>query len=217
VGEESLLKSKVSLLIFLAVSVVALGMQACSRALPPQEACNFVQNPEQQRVSWNKRLPIPLKLHSSVPPEAYAAIDRAVEEYNRDLGGGNEMFRIIERGTPGDLEPRKDGTSMIYWFTTWDANRPTEQARTTIYWTGVQIFEADIRINATPSKFKYYFGESTTFADLDLTSLLVHELGHALGLAHNSASGSVMNYSLNDGQERRKLGSIDLNSLKCEY
>lgn len=214
--EESLLKAKVSSFIFMAV-VVALGMQACSRALPPQESCNFVQNPEQQRVSWNKKLPIPLKIHSSVPPEAYAAIDRAVEEYNRDLGGGREIFRIIERGMTGPLEPRKDGNSVIYWYTSWDANRPTEQARTTIYWTGVQIFEADIRINATPDKFKYYFGSDTTFSDLDLTSLLVHEFGHALGLAHNAASGSVMNYSLNDGQDRRKLGSIDLNSLKCEY
>ncbi len=208
------MKSRALTILMLTVGL-ALGMQACSRTLPPEAGCNFVQNPEQQRVSWEGRIPVKLFVHSSVPATAYAAIDRAVAEYNSTLGGGREIFKIVAKGADGDLNPKKEGTSMIYWFDTWDAGKTTEQARTTIYWSGVQIFEADIRINA--KNFTYNLDEATSFTNLDLQSLLVHELGHGLGLAHNAAGGSVMNYSLNEGQDRRKLGNVDLNSLHCEY
>jgi hypothetical protein len=208
------LKLHVAVIISL-TAVLALGMQACSKKLSPQESCNFVQNPEQQRVSWKSKLPVKLFLHNSVPTTAYDAIDRAVEEYNSKLGGGREILKIVARGAEGSAEPRKDGTSMIYWFDTWDANRPTEQARTTIYWSGVQIFEADIRINA--QNFSLNLDAVGSFSNLDLESLLVHELGHGLGLAHNSSSGSVMNFSLNEGQDRRNLNAVDLSSLHCEY
>jgi len=208
------LKTHVCAIIAISIAVT-LGMQACSRKVEPQESCNFVQNPELQRVSWKSRLPVKLLVHSSVPTAAYAAIDRAVAEYNAKLGGGKEILRIVERGAGGALEPQKDGVSMIYWFNTWDPNKPTEQARTTIYWSGVQIFEADIRLNAL--NFDFNLSESSSFQNLDLESLLVHEFGHGLGLAHNSSNGSVMNFSLNEGQDRRKLGAADLSSLRCEY
>jgi hypothetical protein len=202
-------------IILLSVVVIALLMQACSRPLPPQESCNFVQNPELQRVSWKGHIPVKLYLHESVPREAYDAIDRAIATYNDDFGGGRELFKIMARGVDGDLNPHKDGYSMIYWFKTWDAGRPTEQARTTIFWSGNEVFEADMRING--KNFKYNYGEDSNFSDVDLDSLLVHELGHVLGLAHNPLKGSAMNATLDEGQVRRKLGTTDMTSLKCEY
>lgn len=194
---------------------VLVFMQACSRPLDPEASCNFVQNAELQRISWSKNLPVRLFLHNSVPPEAYDAIDRAISEYNAHLGGGKEVFKIVARGAGGDLNPVRDGYSMIYWFKTWDADRPTEQARTTIHWAGTEIFEADIRINA--ANFSYFYGSEPSIMGVDLASLLVHELGHALGLAHNVSTGSVMNFYLNFGQDRRKLSDEDLASLGCEY
>lgn len=202
----------VGLLLF--VGFCASMMQACSRPLAPQESCNFVQNPEQQRVSWNRQVPVKLYLHSSVPTEAYAAIDRAVEEINLKAGNGHDLIKIVSRGASGALDPKKDGYSMIYWYKDWSDSR-SEQARTTIYWQGAEIFEADMRVNA--DTFQYYEGEDTNFTNVDLQSLIVHELGHVLGLAHNATSGSVMNITLNEGQNRRKLGDMDLASLKCEY
>lgn len=197
------------------VVAFAAFMQACSRPLPPQASCNFVQNPELQRVSWKGNVPVKLYLHSSVPVEAYPAIDRAVAEYNLKVGKGHELMKIYARGASGSTNPGRDGYSMVYWFKSWDPAKPTEQARTTIYWTGNEIFEADIRINA--ANFAYYFGQDTEFSDVDLQSLLVHEMGHVLGLAHNVSSGSVMNITLDQGQVRRKLGATDMSSLGCEY
>lgn len=201
--------------VILALFALSTLMQACSRPLAPQPSCNFVQNPEQQRVAWKGHIPVKLYVHSSVPASANDSIRRAVAEYNQDLGHGTEVFRIESFGVDGPLEPKKDGFSTIYWFNSWDANKPTEQARTTIYWSGSEIFEADIRINAL--NFTYNFSTDTSFPNVDLTSLLVHELGHALGLAHNPAQGSVMNVTLDNQQVRRKLGQVDLTSLKCEY
>ncbi|MBX3022049.1 MAG: matrixin family metalloprotease [Bdellovibrionales bacterium] len=208
------MKLRLGLSILLMVAIATL-IQACSRPPTPQESCNFVQNPEQQRVSWKSSLPVKLYLHSSVPAEAYPVIDKAISEYNLTVGGGREMFKIVARGASGDMNPGRDGYSMIYWFGSWDKSRPTEQARTTIYWSGSEIFEADIRINA--ANFRYYFGEDTHFSEVDLNSLMVHEIGHVLGLAHNVTSGSVMNITLDQGQVRRRLGAMDQTSLKCEY
>ena len=198
-----------------ALGTMLVFIQACSRPLKPQDSCNFVRNGEAQRVSWKQQLPVKLSLHTSVPTEAYGAIDRAIKEYNDKVGHGREMLRIVQRGAGGELDPRQDGVSMIYWMNAWDTDRPTEQARTTIYWVGTQIFEADMRINA--KNFQYYFGTETSFSDLDLDSLVLHELGHVLGLAHNVTSGSVMNITLDEGQDRRDIGGVDQSSLKCEY
>lgn len=200
----------------LCLAVSALMLEACSRPQSPQDSCSFVQNPDQQRVSWKNHLPIKLYLHKSVPTEAYESIDRAVAEFNGKVGGGREIFKVIARGADGELNPHKDGYTTIYWFNSWDPNRTSEQARTTIYWSGVEIFEADMRINA--ANFTYnYATTSLSFTGVDLDSLVLHELGHVLGLAHSTASGSAMNATLDEGISRRKLLDSDLSNLKCEY
>jgi hypothetical protein len=203
-------------ILLLCLAAVGLMLEACSRPQAPQEPCGFVQNPELQRVSWKEHLPIKLYVHKSVPQEAYASIDQAISEYNRGPGGGREIFKIIARGVDGDLNPQKDGYSTIYWFNTWDPDRTTEQARTTIYWSGNEIFEADMRINA--KDFTYNFDPANgNFTNVDLDSLVLHELGHVLGLAHITTTGSAMHATLDEGQVRRKLGAIDTSDIKCEY
>jgi len=203
-------------LAFVCLMALALTLDACSRPQSPQDSCNFVQNPELQRVSWKDHLPVKLYVHKSVPTDAYAAIDRAITAYNSGPGNGREIFKIEARGVDGDLNPQKDGYSTIYWFNTWDADRTTEQARTTIYWSGNEIFEADMRINAKDFTFNYDVN-SSNFSAVDLDSLVLHELGHVLGLAHTTAAGSAMHATLDEGQVRRNLGAVDLADLKCEY
>lgn len=192
-------------------------LEACSRPLKAQDSCNFVRNNEQQRVSWKGKLPIKISLHHSVPTEAYGAIDRAMAEYKDKVGHGQDVFQIVDRNVGGEVNPVQDGASVIYWFDTWDANKPNEQARTTIYWSGNQIFEADMRINAHNFHNFNYSDAATSNSDLDLDSLVLHELGHVLGLAHNVTIGSIMNITLDDGDDRRLIGAVDSTSLSCEY
>ncbi|MCB0362518.1 MAG: matrixin family metalloprotease [Bdellovibrionales bacterium] len=191
-----------------------LFIQACGRRPEPQVSCHFVQNSQQQRVSWKGNLPVKLYLHSSVPVRDYLAIGMAIEEWTRILG--REYFRIELTGVSGPSVPSQDGSSMIYWLHSWEAGRRNEQARTTVYWTGDRINEADVRVNA--ANFSLYSGDGTEiFSGVDVTSLMVHELGHVLGLAHITEKPSVMAVSLASGSLRRVPTKVDLEALQCEY
>lgn len=186
------------------------------RSAPVQNACNFVQNVDQERVSWKTDLPIHLRVHRSVPPEAKPAIEHAIAMYQQVLG--KQVFMIDTWEAEGPNTPQKDGLSTIYWLSSWEPDRTKEQARTTLYWNGNQIYEADIRVNAANFRFDYAPNKPGQKTDkIDLESLMIHELGHVLGLTHDPTIGSVMNFSLNEGQIRRHLGVVDLASLHCEY
>lgn len=190
---------------------------ACSRRLSPEPSCNFVQNPDLQRVSWNFETPVRLYFHKSMPldtyPEMQSVIREVVDEWNQAVG--REILRIEAFNVAGSDVPSKDGYSTVYWMNNWESGKSLEQARTTIYWSGAQIYEADVKINA--KDHTYYVGHEESFTGVDFKSLLIHELGHVLGLAHNPTAQSVMNVSLNNGVDRRALGKIDLESIKCEY
>lgn len=198
---------------FVFILIGLLGIQACGRKFNPEEACNFVQSGNLQRVSWKERIPVKLLIHTSVPTEAYGAIERAVESWNRDFG--REILVIEAWGVGGSNSPVQDGHNIIYWMTSWETSRANEQARTTIYWHGNQIFEADLRLNAY--NYSLFTGPGSNVSGVDLESLVLHELGHVLGLAHNDNLGSVMNISLSSGQTRRTLDAQDVESLRCEY
>lgn len=202
---------------YFAAAGVLVGLvmvQACSEQLKPESSCNFVQNGQYQRVSWSSKT-ITLQVDPSVPSKYLSAIETSVEIWNGKLA--NTQIRLQKTGLSGAAgSAKKDGVSKIYWRNTWDANKPNEQARTTVYWSGDHIYEADLQVNA--KNFTYFTSAETPSMDqVHLESLIVHELGHVLGLAHTNASGSVMKPNLLSGYKRDEPGQTDLSSLKCEY
>jgi hypothetical protein len=168
-------------------------------------------------VSWENNIPVDLYLDASVPAEYESSIKAAINKWNaigQSVAGHN--FFTLRGGNPGSAKPTQDNFSKIYVLNTWESNKSTEQARTTVYWSGNRIYEADIRIN--DKDFDYYFSDTTPdYTKVHLESLLIHELGHVLGLAHTETSGSVMNASLANGKVREEPGNMDISSLKCEY
>lgn len=193
------------------------GLMACQRQLTPQQSCQFLQNQDRQRVSWNDAVPVPLYIHSSVPPEAYESIEAAIKTYDEVLG--HKSFEIRGYGSTGPSTPTRDGYSIIYWMADWEPERAKEQGRTTVYWSGNTIYEADIRINASErSGLNFHMLSSPPVpATVDLKSLFIHELGHALGLDHSDLAGSIMNTHLEEGRSRAILSDNDVANLKCEY
>lgn len=201
----------------LSLSLVGLlSLGACSRQFKPEPACGFQQNTELRRVSWKIDLPVRLYVHQSVPlsehPEIEGDLKAAAEAWNRLLG--KEVIRIEGFGVGGSSVPVRDGYSIIYWMSQWEPERFQEQARTTIYWTGSQIYEADVRIN---SNYKMGFGQGVSPQTVDFRSLMIHEFGHVLGLSHIHSEGSVMQVHLKEGLERRQIGEEDRNNIFCEY
>jgi predicted Zn-dependent protease len=197
---------------FFALMLVVLSgfiLQACGRDVKPEEQCNFVQNNKAQRVSWGSNTPVVIYLDSSVPAQFYSAIEQAVEQWNQ--ARGRQILKI--GGVTQTRGPNRDGANVIHWMSTWEADRAFEQARTTVHWSDDQIYEADIRIN--DKNFDYVVGSMP--GRVDVVSLLVHELGHVLGLSHTEESGSVMLKSLANNTERRIPSTSDINALKCEY
>lgn len=201
----------------LSMTGVILGvalMQACSLKLPEETACGFVRNRDAQRVSWISNEPMKLYVDSSVPDEMLPSIQSAADKWN-DVSG-RTLIQVITGQNIGSATAKQDGVSKIYVLDEWDANRPDEQARTTIFWSGSMMTEADIRINN--QDFDYFLGNYTTNSlHVHLESLVLHELGHALGLAHNESADSVMQMRLAQGDIRDEVGKEDLLSMSCEY
>ncbi|MDG0817790.1 matrixin family metalloprotease [Bdellovibrio svalbardensis] len=192
---------------------VALFVQACAPKAAETD-CGFVQNSYGERVSWKNEGIIDLYIHDSFPNEYIPALQSAALTWERSAG--RRLFNIITEKVGGEIAPHKDGKNVIYFMNTWEANRSTEQARTSIYWNGDQIAEADIRVNAL--NFGFYWKDSGGFnPNVNIEALLLHELGHVLGLKHKDSGGSVMATYLPSGANRIQLASTDVSDLKCEY
>jgi hypothetical protein len=202
----------------------AFTLNACAVKPSPEKSCNFVQNSEQQRVSWGSQVPVIMYVDSSVPNEYFEDIRKAAAVWNTRLNR-----EVIKIGGYVDTksDPQQDGHNIIYYLRKWDADKLNEQARTTVYWAGDRIYEADMRINASPeSRFTFSSGDVLEIGRVDMESLVIHEMGHVLGLAHSNTAGSVMARSLpniasqsstDDAGIRRNLTTQDEESIRCEY
>ena len=187
--------------------------QSLSPSYSSQEACGFVQNVYGQRISWKGKTPIPIAIHESVPAKFYPAIEGAIKQWETAIG--RPLFQITTYGVKGPLQPRQDGLNVIYWMDTWEADRSSEQARTLVQWVGNEIREADMRINA--KDYTFYLDTAASAREVHFESLIVHELGHVLGLKHNDSGGSVMATYLASNTERDQVPGKDTSSVHCEY
>jgi len=178
-------------------------LTSCYRPPPSQQSCNFVISKDSQRLHWNKEFPIKLHIDDSVPEIAYPAINRAVMAFN-DVIKDHQVFVFAD-----------DSYATIYWRNTWNRAIPNEEAVTTLNFIGSEIYKATIEVDAYNFSFNYDYTD--VFIKVDLESLMIHELGHVLGLAHINSSGSVMYPTLNSGEIRRELGIVDINDLECGY
>jgi predicted Zn-dependent protease len=197
------------------VSVVLLFfVQAC--APKSQEECGFVQNVYGERISWKGQLPIVMKIHESVPASYYDAVVQAAESWNKTYG---KTLITVDKNNiiTGPVVSMKDTQNVIYFYPTWEANKTTEQARTSVYWLGDAIKEADIRINA--KDFQYYdlALNNKGPSRINLQALVIHEMGHVLGLKHKDTDSSVMATYLASQSDRVQIAQTDKKSLSCEY
>ena len=211
------MRQRIPALMFL-VGLILMWMQACAPRISPEKSCNFVLNSFDQRVSWDNRVPVHMLIHESVPIAFHQALVDAARWWNEKAG--KDLILVGLDVVRGPIEPRQDGYSIMYFMNTWeqDPEHLLEQARTSIFWKGTQIIEADIRFNF------YKYGKSFSFAEpvpgnmIDIRSLAIHEFGHVLGFGHIDDPDSVMIKYLANGEDRSLFaGVIEQDSLSCEY
>jgi len=211
--------------IFIFIIFTAIGcLNSC--APRPQNDCGFVQNIYGQRISWKTKSPIKIIIHNSIPLELKPAIYRAAATWDQQIG--HKVFEISEESTLLSDTPTKDRKNGIYFLSNWESDRKSEQGRTSVYWAGDQIQEADIRINAFD--FSYYdqnshlligsfglrnSGQSSSDG-YSFEALLLHEMGHLLGLKHRDGV-TVMATQLAAFTDRTQLAAVDQQSVSCEY
>lgn len=197
--------------------ILLLGLGAVLQACAPktQSDCGFVQNVYGERISWKGQVPVVLQLHQSVPRSKEMAIRKAAQTWNDRAG--KEILQIVPQTYYGPADGR-DRANVISFSSTWDPAKLSEQAKTTVHWVGDQIQEADIRVNASQyngaSVFNYYVEQGD---GVNFEALMVHELGHVLGLKHNDEGSSVMATYLASNSDRTQLSSVDGANLQCEY
>lgn len=204
------------------IMFVLLGAAVTSCAPKKSEDCGFVQNVYGQRISWKTTAPIQLYIGTSVPAELKPAIYRAAATWEQSTG--RKVFEVIEENSSQSSSPGRDKKNGIYFLSQWESDRKSEQGRTSVYWAGDEIQEADIRINS--QDFSYYDQNRTqqvkavsnnTSAGYNFEALVLHELGHFLGLKHRENGGTVMAKELGAYTDRIKLSSNDVESVQCEY
>lgn len=175
--------------------------------------CGYLQNAYGQRVSWKGKVPIKMLIHESFPNEFHEALEKAAHHWNESAG----LTLIHLQKSSEGLSPTasKNLLNSIHWVHEWSDERSNTQALTALHWSKNIITEADISINGR--HFTYFIDEPRTPSDVHLESLLIHELGHVLGLKHRSSVPSVMWSVLNGGIKRQVITAADKETLKCEY
>ena len=200
---------------------VVLQFSSCAPKTP--DDCGFQQNVYGQRISWKNKLPVDLVISSSIPVELKSAIYRAANSWERTLG--KKAFNLVEENLQNSALPGRDKKNGIYFLKNWESDKKTEQGRTSVYWAGDEIQEADIRINAY--NFSYYNENAQQLiraenvkdnsAGYSFEALVLHEMGHFLGLKHKEESGSVMATYLSANTDRVQPAAVDSLDTRCEY
>jgi len=126
---------------------------------------------------YTPSIPMVFRPHKSVPKVAFRAIKAAMADWNEALG--EEVFIFKASRTDKYIDP-SDFTNVI----TWDVQAAVDSST----WSG--YFEAGLSCDIRLNKDKI-FNDPIFYFD-NAKSILLHELGHCLGLDHSKDENDIM-------------------------
>lgn len=194
------------------VILILISLLGCASP-SPQPDCNFLKNQFNERVSWKDQAPVTYYLHSSVPVEFRTSVEYAANKWNS--AAQRTLITISPFVVPGPINATRDGKNVIYFYTSNWSSKSTVQGEAKVNYFGDMFLDTDIILNGV--NYKYYtLGNSVPDA-VNIETLLIHEMGHTLGLMHSKDQDSVMFGFLAKNMERTEIESSTVDSLKCEY
>ncbi|MBX3199727.1 MAG: matrixin family metalloprotease [Labilithrix sp.] len=160
---------------------------------------------------------LPVRFVLALPPsrdlgaEAAAELDVAARTWARPAC---TAFRA-RFGGERSLAPGDDGESAVFFHdTAWPEElEPGALAQTVLHTDGAgKLRDADIHVNGAA----YRFSTDGAAGTQDIRSVLVHEIGHALGLGHSTDARATMNVS-GSGLRWRSLEQDDVDGVCALY
>lgn len=148
-------------------------------------------------------LPERFTLTADFPLEAAQACARAAESLN--FAVDKNLLVLLPVGSPK--------TGFLLKWGQEEATPPDHQAVTKLTYSQDSIIKVTIEFDT--KHFRY--SSSPSANEVDLESVCLHEMGHALGLPDSEDSDSMMYHHLQNGQRRRDPGAQDIAALKALY
>ncbi|MEZ4406940.1 MAG: matrixin family metalloprotease [Polyangiales bacterium] len=147
-----------------------------------------------------------------------------------DNGREPQYFRIVPNAdtlNPSGYDPDGPNSNTVSFRHRWNddaTHRPGAIAITIAFFdtlTG-EIFDADIELNTFDERtnfdgFTFSTARITDPASADLQTILTHEFGHFLGLAHSDSDRAVMWWQAGLGEARRVITSDDAAGVCAIY
>ncbi len=165
-----------------------------------QTACALDEEPGKNP---NARISIDVRdLGSTKCAKAGNPQDKTESGYNKE-GPNQNVIVFRDNGWPyGNVKDVQDDSSRTLGLTTVTYDPKTGEIR-----------DADMELNTFASIVKVRDIGPT---DYDLASIVTHEAGHFLGIAHSSVSSSTMYYEYQPGETRKQFLKLDDINAICE-
>lgn len=154
----------------------------------PKFKCDGFNVQYNQQLRW-ETLPIKLHIHPELPDEFKKDIIAMAIEWHRATG------LVL-------FEPQIS-TSDVNNFELKKLKKRTRNGFAKVHHIFGRIYQFSIEIESN-RKF-------------DRQSVILHELGHVLGLAHDKSNGNIMNESIGHWETKRVVDKKSVNRVLCMY
>ena len=219
---------------------VGLALVGLALVGAPQSALGFefatdTGEPDGNRLRWQPGQPIHFTQH--VEPgggfpafllhaearrafQTWAAVEESGLEFiEDDVFAGSECPHSLPDGASseetcgGALPPHDFRSALFFIETVWPFGEEVI-ALTTLSWReGGELVDADISFNGVD----YDWSVSTDENKVDYQSIVLHEVGHFIGLGHSADPEAVMRADYDEGDIVRSLGADDRAGIAALY
>lgn len=182
------------------------------------------------RGVWSaSQLPLNLKISQEFSQEEIELIMQMASNWEKSVGLQHKLFQFTKDVSTQkhyyDMDSYKDGELGIYPINHWFENIPERTLGLTQFFgyrmakgtpqEYIQLTHADIFINTDNHVFTT--DDQSQWSGYDLGAVVLHELGHFLGLGHTQDKPSVMGEYLSYMENPRYPSVLDQLKLKNNY